>query len=109
MQGTRDGCKVAAGVWDPMVDHTSFEPGAVLDFRAISASAVEIPLGPQGTLLCGLPLLSLSLNFSPGTPFAIPVPNLPSLLGAAFCAQAASSSGGAQFALTNALDCVIGN
>lgn len=48
------------------------------------------------------------VNPAAGTPFAVPIPNEPGLLGAAFCAQAGSTSG-AQFQLTNALDCVIGN
>ncbi|MEM7306273.1 MAG: zinc metalloprotease [Planctomycetota bacterium] len=100
---------VVAGTWDPVVDHSTFEPGAVLDYLAVSLSPTEVPLGGSGTLLCGFPLLALVPNATPGTPFAIPVPNNPSLLGAAFCAQAASSSSGADFQLTNALDCVIGN
>jgi len=100
---------VVAGVWDPVVDHASFEPAAFVDFLAISASAVEIPLGAEGTQLCGFPLLSLTSNFSPGTPFAIQVPNFPGLLGIGFSAQAVSLSIGAPFQLTNALDCIIGN
>jgi len=100
---------VAAAVWDPVVDHGSFVPGAVVDYLILSLSSVEIPLGPKGTLLCGAPFFLVIPNLQPGNPYAIPVPNDGSLLGIGFCAQAASSAGGAQFRLTNALDCTIGN
>lgn len=100
---------VAAGIWDPVVDHGTFVPGAVVDYLLLSVAPVEVPLGIKGTLLCSAPFLLVIPNLSPGTPYAIPVPNDAGLLGIGFCAQAASSSGGPQFKLTNALDCVIGN
>jgi hypothetical protein len=100
---------VLGEVWDPVVDHTGFVPGAVLDYLFLSLTPVELGLGPKGTLLCDLPFELLVPNLSPGTPFALPVPSDGVLLGIPFCAQAASSPGGAVFKLTNALDCVLGN
>jgi len=99
---------IAASTWDPVVDHTSFEPGADADHLILSASALEVPLGGAGQLLCGVPFLATLTNLSPGSPFAVPIPNDASLLGASFCAQGGSSTGGA-FLFTNALDCVVGN
>ncbi len=100
---------LAGAIWDPVVDHTSFEPAASVDFLIVSLAPTEVPLGAKGTLLCSLPSLALLPNFAPGTPFLLPVPNDGSILGIPFCAQGASSGGGASFKLTNALDCVIGN
>lgn len=100
---------VAGLVWDPVVDHSSFEPLAVLDGLILSLGPTQVSLGPKGTLLCDAPFLFLIVNGSPGSPFALPVPGDVDLLGVPFCAQAASSSAGGQIRFTNALDCVIGN
>lgn len=100
---------LAAAVWDPRVDHTSFVAGALVDYLIVSLAPVEIPLGLEGTLLCGTPWLLIVPNLAPGTPFAVPVPNNAKLLGVGFCAQAFSTSDGVLFHATNALDCVIGN
>lgn len=100
---------LAGELWDPVVDHTTFEPGAIADYLLLSFGPTELALGPTGTLLCLPPFPLLSSNLSPGTPFALAVPNDASLLGVSFCVQAASLIAGVQIRLTNALDCIVGN
>ena len=100
---------LAGEVWDPVVDHTSFEPGASADYLLISFAPTELSLGSIGTLLCSAPAPLVASAPSPGTPFAVPIPNTARVLGKTFCAQAASVSPGLRIRLTNALDCVIGN
>lgn len=100
---------VLGATWDPMVDHTAFLPGAVLDFIAVTTLPANVFLPPWGTLLCdlttGAPLLFLA---TPGSPFALPIPNHCGLLGASLCSQAASSTG-LSVQLTNALDLTLGS
>ncbi len=99
----------AGAVWDPLIDHASFVPGSVLDVLGVSLQPTNLPLGPAGTLLCDAPLIVTSFASAPGAPFVIAVPNQTNLLGLAFCAQGASLSASGDLALTNALDCLIGN
>ena len=99
---------VLGATWDPVVDHTTFEPSATIDYLVISIASANVAAGGKGTLLCDVPFVLVIPNSSPGTPFALPVPALGSLVGIPFCAQAASSTTPAQFKLTNALDCVFG-
>lgn len=96
-------------VWDPVIDHSSFHPGALLDFLAIAPAPTNIPLAPFGTVLCDA-FSSTPLLFSgpAGTPFALLIPAQCGLLGASFCAQGMSTDG-ASLLLTNALDVVVGN
>ncbi len=96
-------------VWDPVVDHTTFEPSATVDFLLLSLSSINVPAGAKGTLLCDVPFLLVLQNNAPGTPFPLAIPVVSELLGFPFCVQAASSSAPGQFRLTNALDCVFGN
>lgn len=99
---------VLGQVWDPQVDHTSFLPGAIGDFVFFSTSAVDVDLGPIGSLLCNVPFLITLLNATPAAPFAIPIPDDCSLVGIQLCSQAGSSLNGASFELTNALDITLG-
>lgn len=96
-------------LWEPFVDHTTFEPAAIGDFIVFSPAQINFDLAPHGTLLVGLPVNDfIPVNFSPGTPFAIPIPDECILVGATLSAQAGSSSDGVDFQLTNALDITFG-
>ncbi len=96
---------VIGASWDPVIDHTSFFPGATVDFVNVSPTAVNVPLA-IGTLLC---TLGGDLFFAlPSTPFAIPIPDSCGLIGRTICAQGGSYAGGI-LQLTNALDAVIGS
>jgi len=99
----------AGEVWDPLVDHTSFEPAATADFLLLSFQPTNLPGGTSGTLLCQPPFPLVTANLTPGTPFSIQIPNDPALLGRAFCVQAAALLPGLQVRMTNALDCIVGN
>ena len=100
---------VTGAVWDPLVDHGAFLPGALGDFLLLSPSAAELDLGFSGTLLCGAPFLGVvPFNPTPGQPFAIPIPDDCSLIGVGLCAQALSSADGVAFLFTNALDITVG-
>lgn len=94
--------------WDPAIDHTSFAPGAFLDF-------VAVDLGPPinvslsfGTLLCTPPPPSQVFFAVPGNAFAVPVPSGCQFVGQAAVAQGGSVSAGPRIQLANALDLVIG-
>ncbi|MCP4092982.1 MAG: zinc metalloprotease [Planctomycetes bacterium] len=100
---------LAGEIWDPKVDHSSFVPAAVVDVLLISYSPVNLPQGAAGTLLCQRPFVATIFNYSPGTPFQVPIPNNFSVINAPFYAQAASKQGGGSWQLTNGLDCVVGN
>ena len=76
---------VIGATWDPVIDHSSFMPGAVFDLFALA------------------PLLGVA-----GVPFAIPIPESCNLMGLSFCTQGLSTDGVA-LTLTNALDITIGN
>lgn len=100
---------VTGAVWDPLVDHGAFVPGALGDLLILSPSATEVDLGFPGTLLCSVPFLGFTpFNPTPGQPFAIPIPDDCSLIGVSLCAQAVSSADGVSFLFTNALDVTIG-
>jgi len=96
-------------LWDPFVDHTTFEPAAIGDFIVFSPVQINLDLVLHGTLLVGLPVIDfIPVNFSPGTPFAIPIPDECILVGVTLSAQAGSSSDGVDFQLANALDITFG-
>jgi hypothetical protein len=99
---------VIGATWDPFIDHTSFAPGTIADFIGISGSAVNVPIGASGTLLCGLPVV-LTASASPGATFAVPIPYDCALSGVALCVQGAAVDVGGGTLLTNALDITIGN
>ena len=98
MQNVRAGSSV--------IDHTTFQPGAILDFVAVSSTPTNIPSG-FGTILCGVSPF-LVVTGSAGTPFALPVPNDCIFVGLTLCAQGGSIDAVLTFELTNALDITIG-
>jgi len=99
---------VIGSTWDPVVDHTTFVPGANLDFIVISTATANIALGSAGTLLCDLSSApSAVLAGAVGQPFAIPMPPDCSLVGLTLCSQGGSVAGIA-LQLANALDITIG-
>ena len=99
---------VLCATWDPVIDHTTFLPGAVLDFVGITASPTNVPLGALGTVLCDAFTQPLLLFQSPpGVPFALPIPGNCNLVGKSFCAQGISTDG-LLTRLANALDVTVG-
>lgn len=104
------GAPVLGGVWDPVIDHTTFEPGAIGDFLIVSVLPIDAPLGaPTGTLLCNLPFVATLTNLVPGTPFALPMPTDCGLAGVTLCAQGGSVRPDLALVLANALDFTLGN
>jgi hypothetical protein len=99
---------VIGQVWDPVIDHTTFLPNAVLDFFAASVAPIDLPLPGLGTLLCLPPIEVGPFSTAPGTPFAAPIPESCAFVGAAICTQGFSVSPIGQVRLTNALDIVVG-
>ena len=101
---------VLGATWDPVVDHTSFVPGAAADFVLITGGPFNLSLGTPGTLLCDItsPLFLFETAPAPGAPFALPVPNNCPLAGVQICAQGGSIDGALQPHLANALDVTIG-
>ncbi|MEM7308363.1 MAG: FG-GAP-like repeat-containing protein [Planctomycetota bacterium] len=93
-------------VWDPVIDHTGFVPGAVVDLLGVSLAPLNVPT-VLGTLLCN-PAVSVPFVTAPGVPFAVPVPGECALAGATLCAQGATQDSGGSIALTNALDVTVG-
>lgn len=99
---------VLGATWDPVIDHTTFLPGATLDLLGITVNPLNVPLPPFGTLLCD-PTVIAAIPTSPaGVPFAIPVPYDCALAGASLCTQGASLNAAGNLLLTNALDLVLG-
>ena len=98
---------VIGGTWDPVVDHSSFLPGAWLDVAVVSAGATQIPLDPATSLLVDLSAANYSFVAAPGAPFSIPIPALAVLAGVPAYAQAGSWDG-TLVDLTNGLDLVFG-
>ncbi len=96
---------VIGATWDPVIDHTSFFPGAIVDVLNISPNAVNVPLA-FGTLLCSL---GGDIFFAlPSTPFSIAIPDQCGLVGRSLCAQGGAYASG-QLQLTNAIDLVLGS
>ncbi|MEM7311171.1 MAG: hypothetical protein AAF682_31175 [Planctomycetota bacterium] len=94
--------------WDPVIDHSNFMPGAVLDFLGITAGPFNLPLISLGTLLCD-PTILVSIEFTyPGSSFSIPIPSDCAFVGASVCTQGASLDGLGAILLTNAIDLTIG-
>lgn len=98
---------VLGASWDPRVDHTSFAPNALIDLLALGAVPANLPAS-FGTLLLD-PLAPLSWFSRPaGVAFSLPVPNDCAFAGLALSAQAVAVEANGAFALTNALDLVVG-
>lgn len=101
------GGPVLGGTWSPSVDHATFVPGAIADYLVVTALPANVPT-PFGTLLCDLNAAPLQFPpVPPGVPLTLPIPASCTLAGATFSAQVGSFDG-AQLALTNALDLVVG-
>lgn len=101
---------VVGATWDPVVDHTGFAKDAISDFVLVTGAPANLPLGPEGTLLCDVaaPPFLLATSAVPGAPFALAVPDDCSLVGFPLCAQAGSVAPDLSAHLANALDIVIG-
>ena len=99
---------VVGATWDPVIDHTSFLPNAVVDVVFVSALGTNLPLPPLGTLLCDISQPPVFFTSAPGVPFALPIPASCDLVGATACSQGASASP-TSIQLTNALDVTIGS
>ncbi|MEM7205609.1 MAG: hypothetical protein AAF628_35465 [Planctomycetota bacterium] len=105
------GPPVLGMTWDPVIDHTTFVPGAFADFMILSGAAVDLPLAgiATGHLLCDLTGAVVQTNGSPGTAFTLPIPVNPALLGQTLCAQGGSvDTGVPDLHFANALDVTIG-
>lgn len=94
--------------WDPIIDHTSFMPGAAIDLLGITVNPLNLFLPPLGTLLCD-PAQTIAIETAAaGLPFAVPVPNDCAFVGLSICTQGASLNALGAILLTNALDITIG-
>lgn len=99
---------ILGSVWDPVIDHAAFLPGAVLDFVLVSDTPSNIPTPPFGTLLCTLPTVVDVVSSPAGDPFVLPVPENCNLIGLSLCVQGLSVDAGGNALFTNALDITIG-
>jgi hypothetical protein len=109
MPGVTSG-PVIGFTWDPVVDHTTFSTGAIIDFMILSPFPFNSDLGPPvGTLLCD-PLASFFMYkiTAPGVPFAFPIPPEPTIVGVSLCTQGGSIDANFEANLANALDITIG-
>lgn len=102
MPGVTSGPLVGA-VWDPVIDHSSFFPGALIDVLGLSTAPINAP-SPFGTLLCNPSVLFAGVA---GAPFLLAIPANCSLAGFTICAQGAATDG-ISIVATNALDVVVG-
>lgn len=102
MPGVSSG-PVIGTTWDPVIDHSSFFPTALIDVLALSFVPVNVS-SPFGTVLCNPDVLFAGV---PGTPFQFILPANCSLAGLTFCAQGASTDG-VSIVVTNGLDVVVG-
>lgn len=93
-------------IWDPVIDHTSFMPDAVLDVLLFSVFPENVLVPPFGTVLCSSPFL---YRFKPaGVPFQLPISSSPTLIGVQLCVSGGSADLLGNFLLTNAIDITIG-
>jgi hypothetical protein len=99
---------VTGAVWDPVIDHTTFFPTAVLDILGVTLHPLNLPIPPFGTLLCNPAVVLASPTVAAGVPFHVPVPADCQLIGVPFCGQGASLDSLGKVLLTNALDATIG-
>ena len=60
--------------WDPVVDHTSFQTGALIDVLGIHVQAANVP-SAEGTFLAVIAPSSVILFEHPGAPFQVHIPN----------------------------------
>ena len=96
-------------VWDPVVDHTSFFPGALFDLVAITSGPIPVDIPSiYGTFLCDLTGALIFKKKPAGVPFTIFIPNDCTLLGVSVCTQAFSVDALGGLLFTNAIDITIG-
>ena len=95
--------------YDPYVDHSTFQTGAVLDYLFVSSGQVNAPSSLYGTLLVQLPQLATFVTPA-GDGFGIPIPYHPLLLDAPVVMQAVSydPTAAKPYRFTNALVTGIG-
>ncbi len=105
LSGTTTG-PIIGQTWDPVVDHTVFLPGAVLDGLILALGSANNPM-PFGTILCDLAGPHLALSVTASTPFAVPIPMDCNLVGLSLFAQGLSADP-TKIALANALDITLG-
>ncbi len=98
---------VIGATWDPVIDHATFKPSAVVDFLAIGFAPTDIPT-PIGTVLCGLSPALVVTSAAPGVPFALPIPADCVHVGKTLYTQGGSFDFPSGIALANALDITIG-
>lgn len=99
---------VIGAIWDPVVDHTSFFPGALVDLIGISAAPAPMDLPSVfGTFLIDIANPFLLFSTPAGQPFQLAVNFNCALVGRQAFAQAASLDA-VDVLLTNALDLTVG-
>ena len=99
---------VLASVWDPIIDHTTFMPGAVLDYLGITANPLNLHVNLIGTLLCDPALTVATAWGAPGNTFKVPIPGDCVFAGVSVCTQGASIDLWGSLRLPNARDITIG-
>ena len=92
---------MVGSTWNPAITSTGVVDVLFVSFKP----GIELTLG-LGTLLCDPSAPLLNFSTPSGTPFALPIPSNPALVGLSLCTQGAGI--GAAIELTNALDIVIG-
>jgi len=96
---------VIGAIWDPIIDHSTFLPGAITDVMLLSVAATNTQT-PFGTSLCDLSTAAI-VTTAPGSPFQLPIPWSCRLVGQPLYTQGASATGNS-VRLTNAIDVTIG-
>jgi hypothetical protein len=99
---------VIGAIWDPVV--TSFHPGAFVDFVGVDFNGpIDVPTQWGRLLVWPPPGDQLFFRAPAGTPFALAVPNDPTLVGIAAWSQGGSVAPGPSVAFANGLDLVFGS
>lgn len=99
---------ILGSTWTATVDLTT--TGHALAALLVYGGPLDVPLAGGQRVLCDVttPLLLSLAQPGPTATFTAPIPNDPTLCGRAVCAQAAHVGGVTPFALSNALDLVLG-
>lgn len=102
-----DGGPVVGSVYDPVIDHTSFVPNAVLDLYMLSEFPDNYVVPLVGTVL-GSPPFQFEYR-TPGDSLALPIPDSCGLVDGRATIQGLSLDPFGNVRLTNALDVVVGS
>lgn len=106
--GTSTG-PVIGKVWDPILIPAGVVQYTVIVINPSLGAMINVP-SPAGTLLCAFPPQPAFYVFGFAYQiYAIPIPNLPSLVGLRFCAQGVGIKPNGNPEFYNALDCAIGD